>query len=357
MLESKMKKIKTIFFNQKAFSLIEVMVTLVISTIISGVTAYTFLELHSKSNKLIKKTDDSVSLSLFRKFANKDLSRIGKFSVGAIDSKTHFPATGGLNFFDYYQSYPVHFLDKQTRKLTFDNTDAANTNSYIYFLEPYTGVNGVYNVDPFKLYDYSASDELFSEPGTDATIDPAKLKEQVPNDTIKINNVDTTIRKNMFENKNLILFYTPLYLGPNPLKSDKPVRLYSYLGVSNNNGASVTLNEYHNLLIPRSPVPGYATFEIKTLDHVIRYAPLVGGNKFQLYMTRVQWITYFFKKSASATEGGKLYRCVHAKQIDNFLTICTASTGTLILDNIKTISFSRRVDSGNIKVSVKLVKN
>lgn len=351
-----MKKTETVFFknnkssifymleDQKAFSLIELMVTLVISVIISGMTVYTFLNLNTNSRKLVQKTDNSVSLSLLRKYLNKDLPTVGEFSMGVLSLQANLPSKGdNRNFFDYYKSYPISLLPlkQQTRELKFSSTDTAN--SYIYFLQTFTGAtNGIFSINPFSLYDYGAGNELFSKPTTVASFSETKVKNEIP----------TNIRSSIWANNNLILFYVPLYFGPDNLESNKPVRLYSYLGVVGGSGVSFPDND---LLQKISPLPGDNTV-INTLKKVIEHAPLVGGNKFQLYMTRVQWLTYFFQKSSSTTKGGKLYRCVNKKYITNFKSACNSTVGTLILDNIKNISFKRSVDSANIKVIVNLMK-
>lgn len=330
--------------NQKAFSLIELMVTLVISTVISGMTAYIFLKLKTKSDTVIKKVDSSVDLSVFYKYINRDLSTVGPLSVGTLNLEASLPITGNRNFFAFYISYPINLLpkDQQTRTLKFSHTDARN--GYIYFLQDLKVASKRFSVLPthkaFPLYEYSGS-QLFNNQAR-MSFRGSKIKQQHPQPT------------SMWAANNLMLFYTPLYFNKTLMNPATPVRLYSYLGVVKaSEGAVFNGNFFGGLLNKKSPTDSAVT--INSFKKVIANAPSVGGNKFFLYMKQVQWLTYFFQKG-TINKGGKLYRCVNIKKVANFKRACTASTGSVILNNIKDISFVRDVDSADIKVILNLHK-
>lgn len=349
-----MEKTKATFFiHQQGFSLIELMVTLAISAVVATLSVHAFLTVHTEGKAAVQKSENAVTFSVFHKIINHDLSQSGQFSVGTLFLQAHLPSSGtNRNFFDYYKHYPVGLLSEaqQTRVLTFFNTDSSN--SYIYFLQPFSGEK---NIDiPITnakyLYNYNTSDNLFVAKSKSAAFEgQSKIKLKIPNSgPIKL-------RDNMWKPNHLMLFYVPLYFGSNPITSKNPVRLYSYLGVVTSTGISFNNTFVGNLLTKTSPVYGDNT-SIDTFKKVIEHAPLVGGNKFQLRMTRVQWLSYFFQTSRVSTKGGKLYRCVITQKVVNIKNYCTPSTGTLILDNIKNISFQRDVDSADIKVIVNMIK-
>ena len=329
----------------KGFSVIEVLIATAIVGIVLTLAATSLLRTQKGLEQISDKTDESAEMSLLKIYAKKSLKTAGMFSVGVLQLNATEPTTGDRGFFDYYKNYPIHLLSKeqQTRTLRFKHTDP--TDSQIHFLQPYEKNNGDFEIDPLKLYAYS---ENQLEGTTHAIFNGnATLKNQIP----------YSIRSDFWKRGNFLLFYVPLFfsVSGSDLSVDRPVKMYARLGVVGNSNISFN-STFSGLLSSVSPAPGDNT-NLDTLQKVIEHTPLVGGNSFKLTMTRVQWLTFLFKKGevvAGKVGKGKLYRCVNDTNVSNLNKACTESKGELVLSQVEEITFKRAVDSANISIDVKL---
>lgn len=346
--------------KQKGFSLIELMVVLFLSVVVSGAISHYFIQTQIDHIKTMDKGDRVKNLLVFKKFIKIDMDRASYLSLGTLGVNAVSPQLPSHNFFDYYPDYPAHLLEHPERAATFRNTDAQD--SRIHFLRPHSQFDKEYSINVLNI---NAQCYRSATTNVDTNYVTGRATTVIARDYKGDKACLAELGAgSILQPNNLIMFYTPIYLRP--LVSDsiidikKPTQLYALLGTVTSS-SSIAFNDRRLFSSGNNPSPRPPSASAISIFHEFgnpntleSRMPLVGGNHRILKLLRVEWLTYFFK---TGSEGGKLYRCIKGSASgDSVEDYCNDTTGMMLIDKVKEISFHRYVDSPTITIGITQVK-